>query len=79
MTLVFSLTIGFLTYAMHYHREIIYFDEAKKMTHNSQIVRAKEKFKLSNAGPSEIYPPLTGYPPMKVLGHCLRSDSPSHS
>ena len=34
--------------------KLIYYDETKKRTHASQIVRAKEHLKLSDSGDSQI-------------------------
>ena len=31
----------------------MHYDETKKKAHNSQIVRAKENFRLSHSGPSQ--------------------------
>ena len=46
--------------------KLTHYDETKKRTHNSQIVRAKENFKLSHGGPS--YRQASGTnPPIKAL------------
>ena len=55
-TTLFSSHGGFLTNLMYHHRETIkltHFDDTKKGTHDSQIVRAKENPKLSYDGPSQ--------------------------
>ena len=58
---MFSSHGGHLTNAMYHHGETLikltHHDETKKRAHDSQIVRAKEKPKLSNGGsviPSHI-------------------------
>ena len=65
-----SLNGGCLTSAMYHHGEqtieLTHYDEAKKMAHDSQIVRAKENLKLSNGGPS--YRQASGTnPPIKAF------------
>ena len=49
---------GILTIAMYHHRDnvikLAHYDETKKRAHDSQIVMAKENFKLSHDGPSYI-------------------------
>ena len=50
---MFSSHGGLLTNAMYHHGEkLTHHDETKKRDHDSQIVRAKENFKLSHGGPS---------------------------
>ena len=45
-----GLTTVKITFAMYHQIKLSHFDETKKQR-NSQIVRAKENFKLSHGGP----------------------------
>ena len=59
---VFSSQGGFLTNAMYHHRETIkltHYDDTKKRTHDSQIVRAKENLQLSYSELSQRQAPGT--------------------
>ena len=55
---LFNSQEGFLANAMHQHRKnnlvkLTNYEETKKRACDSQIVRAKENFKLSYGGPSQ--------------------------
>ena len=56
---------------MHKQRNnLTYYDDTKKMAHDSQVVRANENLKLNHGGPSQR--PASGTnPPMKNLGQAL--------
>ena len=62
---MFSSRGGFLTNAMYHPRVIIkltHNDESKNMPQDSQILRAKEKHKLSHGGPSQRHALGTNLP-----------------